>query len=275
MSSDDSGFDKEAEREKLREKYEADQKDRENTRRMSELLLQGATMTGKHCNRCGDPIFRYDGQEFCPTCQQAGEAAANAAEADAGTAAADDAADEPDPVDADQAVAATDVSEDADESGDTADETHDGADAGEEPRVEINDVRVAGRRSDRSDTHSGPPSQQRGETDAEGRSDAGDGSRAPRERRGRSAGRHRHGSDARHRHAGASGRRGASARPDDAGPERHAEADLSEARATLVRTATDLARRAEATDDVARARELLAATREAAEALAALDRTNR
>lgn len=52
-------------------------------------------------------------------------------------------------------------------------------------------------------------------------------------------------------------------------------ADLGEARSSLVRTLNDFARRAEATDDVSRARELLAASREAAEALAALDRANR
>ncbi|WP_123620486.1 Sjogren's syndrome/scleroderma autoantigen 1 family protein [Halorubrum sp. CSM-61] len=63
------GFDKEAEREKLREKFAEDDQKREHTQRMSELLLQGATMTNRHCDDCGDPIFRHDGQEFCPTCQ--------------------------------------------------------------------------------------------------------------------------------------------------------------------------------------------------------------
>lgn len=62
-------FDKEAERERLREKYESDSADREVTERMSQLLLQGATMTNKHCETCGSPIFRYQGQAFCPTCQ--------------------------------------------------------------------------------------------------------------------------------------------------------------------------------------------------------------
>jgi len=62
------GFDKEAEREKLREKLADDEEKREHTQRMSELLLQGATMTNRHCDDCGDPIFRKDGQEFCPTC---------------------------------------------------------------------------------------------------------------------------------------------------------------------------------------------------------------
>ena len=64
-----SDFDKEAEREKLREKYGDESDERAATRQMSELLLKGATMTNKHCDTCGDPVFRYDGQEFCPTCQ--------------------------------------------------------------------------------------------------------------------------------------------------------------------------------------------------------------
>jgi uncharacterized Zn finger protein (UPF0148 family) len=67
-----SDFDKEAEREKLREKYGDEAKQRETTQQMSELLLQGATMTNRHCDECGDPIFRHEGQEFCPTCQSAG-----------------------------------------------------------------------------------------------------------------------------------------------------------------------------------------------------------
>ncbi|MFB6110770.1 MAG: Sjogren's syndrome/scleroderma autoantigen 1 family protein [Halodesulfurarchaeum sp.] len=75
MSED---FDKEAERERLREKYENEDEERATTERMSELLLQGATMTNKHCDACGSPIFRYEGQEFCPTCQ----AEAQTAEAD-------------------------------------------------------------------------------------------------------------------------------------------------------------------------------------------------
>ncbi|MCO8268016.1 hypothetical protein NKF06_15845, partial [Haloferax sp. AB510] len=73
-----SDFDKEAERQRLREKYERDEKKRRSTQRMSELLLKGATMTNKHCDNCGDPLFRYEGQVFCPTCQGEGQAAASA-----------------------------------------------------------------------------------------------------------------------------------------------------------------------------------------------------
>lgn len=66
-----SDFDEEAERERLREQYERDEQKREATERMSELLLKGATMTNVHCETCGDPIFRYEGQLFCPTCEEA------------------------------------------------------------------------------------------------------------------------------------------------------------------------------------------------------------
>lgn len=65
-------FDKEAEREKLREKLEKDQQKRQETQRMSELLLQGATMTNEHCEHCGDPLFRDGDRTFCPTCHGGG-----------------------------------------------------------------------------------------------------------------------------------------------------------------------------------------------------------
>jgi len=81
------GFDKEAEREKLREKLADDEEKREHTQRMSELLLQGATMTNRHCDDCGDPIFRKDGQEFCPTCHTVDAADAEGADPTAGTSA--------------------------------------------------------------------------------------------------------------------------------------------------------------------------------------------
>ncbi|WP_408959971.1 Sjogren's syndrome/scleroderma autoantigen 1 family protein [Natrinema sp. 74] len=63
-----SDFDKEAEREKLREKYERDKEEREATQRMSDLLLKGATMTNAHCGTCGDPLFQQNGTTFCPSC---------------------------------------------------------------------------------------------------------------------------------------------------------------------------------------------------------------
>ena len=77
-----SEFDKEKEREKLRKQLEADEERRKTSQQMSELLLKGATMLNVHCDRCASPIFRYEGEEFCPTCgrtveqiQEGGEAA--------------------------------------------------------------------------------------------------------------------------------------------------------------------------------------------------------
>ena len=67
-TDDDGGFDKEAVREELREKYEKDKREREATERMSDLLLKGATMTNSHCGACGDPLFRQNGTTFCPGC---------------------------------------------------------------------------------------------------------------------------------------------------------------------------------------------------------------
>ncbi|MFW5935622.1 MAG: Sjogren's syndrome/scleroderma autoantigen 1 family protein [Halolamina sp.] len=79
-------FDKEAEREKLREKLEKDERKRQETQRMSELLLQGATMTNDHCDRCGDPLFRDGGETFCPTCGGDGAEAAEGAATGGGEA---------------------------------------------------------------------------------------------------------------------------------------------------------------------------------------------
>ena len=67
-ANDDGGIDKEALREELREKYEREEREREATARMSDLLLKGATMTNSHCGACGDPLFRQNGVEFCPSC---------------------------------------------------------------------------------------------------------------------------------------------------------------------------------------------------------------
>jgi len=68
-----SDFDKEAEREKLRKKFARDEQKRASTQRMSELLLKGATMTNKHCGNCSDPLFRYNDQTFCPSCEAAAD----------------------------------------------------------------------------------------------------------------------------------------------------------------------------------------------------------
>ena len=238
MSGDDSGFDKEAEREKLREKYGDEDESRENARRMSELLLQGATMTGKHCNECGDPIFRYDGQEFCATCQHEAAQNQSADRADVRSAEADPDADTDSDPTADP-PASNDAGTDSD-----AAEAPAGDASDDEPRVEINGVRVADRHASGSDQRRSPS-----QRDADG-SHRG----KARDRNVREPHAHR--------------RTGETADDGSAG-------DLGEARAALVRKLTDLARRAEATDDVARTRELLSATREAADALAALDDADR
>ncbi len=69
-------IDKDAEKEKLRLQFEKEAKSRESSQVMSSLLLQGATMTRKHCKTCGDPIFRQEGEEFCPGCRKGEQAAA-------------------------------------------------------------------------------------------------------------------------------------------------------------------------------------------------------
>lgn len=65
-----SEFDKEAERERLREKYEQEEADRASTKHMSELLLQGMTMTDRHCPECGSPLFSDGDRIFCPECER-------------------------------------------------------------------------------------------------------------------------------------------------------------------------------------------------------------
>lgn len=183
-----SGFDEEAERERLREKYEQDQEKRAATQRMSELLLKGATMTNSHCDACGDPLFRHDGQTFCPTCQAAdGDAAADPETVDDGD------------VDAESTPAAADAPANADT------------------------PTATGRVPD---------------------PDADDSASEPRTQ---------------------------SSRPTPSATESGA-ASLEDARASLSRTLLRYARAAEETDDPRRAKELLAAAREAAEALSALDR---
>ena len=194
-----SDFDREAERERLREKYERDREKRESTQRMSELLLRGATMTDSHCDDCGDPIFRYEGQEFCATCQAEG-ASAESAEREAGTG------------DEDASVATTPT--DAAENGQPA------PDSDPEPEP-----------APRQRAAPAPEPEPRGtpRTPAVDRTGAGT-------------------------------------------TEAEAGADLRAARESLVRTVARFARRAEETDSPREAADHLAAAREAAEALAALDR---
>ncbi|MFC7205105.1 Sjogren's syndrome/scleroderma autoantigen 1 family protein [Haloferax namakaokahaiae] len=196
-----SDFDKEKERQRLREKYERDEQKRDSTQRMSELLLKGATMTNKHCPQCGDPLFRYNGQEFCPSCQAEGQQA-SAADADAASAAEE---------------VATEV-------------VSDGKSTAPRPveRSEHAESETPAQTAEGS--ASAPP--QQGRTQQPGQQSG----QQPTQR------------------------------------QRTGDASLSAARESLVETLTWAANEAAKTDDPHRAKEYLAAAREAAKALAALDR---
>ena len=104
-----SDFDAEAERKRLREKYESEEEDRKRTQQMSELLLKGATMTNRHCGECGSPIFQYEGQEFCPSCQRTagGGTAEEGPTAGDGTTPADDPNGDAETVETDATVGGT------------------------------------------------------------------------------------------------------------------------------------------------------------------------
>ena len=216
-----SDFDKEAERERLREKYEHDQNKRETTEQMSELLLKGATMTNAHCSECGDPIFRYDGQEFCPTCEKAVERDTRRA------------------------------------GGEGADE--DGADAAgdaDQERIEVTDpsegTRVAFS-GDADQSASEGSTKAPGDAPAEARAQAGEEAGEPGPGRAPRRGRERD-------------RRGARATRGDG---------IAAARESLVGALVRFSEEAAATDDPRRAEDHLAAAREAAEAIDALDALNR
>ncbi|EFW93692.1 hypothetical protein ZOD2009_01075 [Haladaptatus paucihalophilus DX253] len=229
-----SDFDKEAEREKLRQQYENEKEERKSTQRMSELLLQGATMTGKHCDTCGDPIFRMNGTEFCPTCQGAGNEASKAETTEAET---------PETVE-------SDASAETETAGEPSEISVESPGHGEEDAQTESTGMGQSREPNRAQSPTPPqsvPRQSRrvppSQTGGENRSER---ARQPETR--------------------AAGTRTAAESGTD---------DLSAAREALVRKLTALAREAEGTNDVGYSRELLAATREAAEALAALDRANR
>ena len=231
-------FDREAEREKLREKYERDRAEREASERMSELLLQGATMTNRHCPECHSPVFSYEGTEFCPTCQRevteegesagaaddapgeetAGGVGANGgATADAGTAPAGDGTgpdEEPNPTE--DPRASEPMAEPEPEPGP--------ADAETGP---TDDVREPRRRQPREETRPAPARERRpARVDPPARREEPTTDRAGADREG-----------------------------------------LDDAEAALVREIANLTRRAEETRDVGRKREFFAAAREAAETL--------
>jgi uncharacterized Zn finger protein (UPF0148 family) len=231
-----SDFDREAERERLEEQYERDQEKRAATERMSDLLLKGATMTDAHCEHCGDPIFRYEGEEFCPTCQQlveggegttdeTGERPAETGQApdqgaDSGEAGSDDGG---------VAVGGDSSGDSEGASAATTGETTTPRDAQSGSPATIRTKRPTGPTADDTDAASGGSSADGEPASNQHQPDAG-----PRDRGG----------------------------PDDG---------LADARASLARALQVHAQQAAETDDPHRAQDHLAAAREAAEALAAFD----
>jgi len=205
-----SDFDKEAERERLREKYERDEEKREVTERMSELLLKGATMTNAHCQDCGDPIFRYDGQEFCATCQKTVRRTGGGSEDDA-----------------------------------TGDGTTDGAN-GDREEIEV---------ATPDETRVQFGGEEAPDPEADGAESADATGDAPRDARSQSA-----------------PTQTPPDRPQSTGaePDGSGMANLRSAHASLSREIARLAQAAENCDDLGQERDLLAATREAAEALEAV-----
>jgi len=247
-----SDFDKEAERERLREKYEQDQQKRAASERMSDLLLKGATMTNAHCNECGDPIFRYDGEEFCPTCQRVvtnDEAAEQAADAEQG-----------------------DPTDDASGQGQQSDEVEQTPEENGDSPAHIEIKQPDGPAVQTGGTQQEAPSGAGGQSQPAGADDA------PAAEPGESASASNQSVGTEEPSSNASVSGGTSAGlsdPDssitgDAAAPAETGGDFDAARASLVRTLRKHAERAESTDDPRRARDHLAAAREAAEALDAL-----
>ncbi|ELZ95290.1 hypothetical protein C440_09437 [Haloferax mucosum ATCC BAA-1512] len=263
-----SDFDKEAERQRLREKYERDEAKRRSTQRMSELLLQGATMTNKHCDQCGDPLFRYEGQVFCPTCQSGEQAAAsedkpadtaqhaeNAAESSeataegaAGTTAEGSGAAVEDATGANGRVTAASDPEDV---------GRDATDAGVS-KVNASDAEAAEVDTSGSDVATGGVPEADAAASTRGKTETA-GSQEPRvtDRPTRRVSTSAHTAGTRETTEHAS---------------RDIDGDVSSARASLVRTLTWAAEKAESTDDPRQVIEYLEVAREAAETIDALDR---
>jgi uncharacterized Zn finger protein (UPF0148 family) len=232
-----SDFDKEAEREKLREKYGDEEEKRAATEQMSELLLKGATMTNAHCTDCGDPIFRHDGQEFCPTCQkpvvrdqsdQPDEAEASDAES------ADDHIEVADPSD-DAHVQFGDGDGDGDTDTATDDRPSEPHNPEERPESPVQSREIPSADPDRT------PPRDRADTSGRTPSAADTGSERPAD--------------------------GTADRARSADPSGAVAQELSAAESLLAETVHRFARRASETDDPRVARDHLAAAREAAEAL--------
>lgn len=262
-----SDFDKEAERERLREQFEREEEKREVTERMSELLLQGATMTNAHCSECGDPIFRYDGQEFCATCEKPVDRGGAAAESEADEGREDEAGrmdDEADRDDEASTGAGDGVSDEPGAGRDGIEVTSPSDDA----RVQFGadqagEAEGAGERAGAGGEAQEPVAHhhrtvgdaargRQGRDASEGEDSAREGAQTPSDRTG-----------GRGPTPGGSPSSGGSPRP-------LGSPGVDRARGALHRTLTRLSQQAEATEDPREAEAYLSAAREAAETLAAL-----
>jgi len=253
-----SDFDKEAERERLREKYEEDKQKRAASERMSDLLLKGATMTNAHCNDCGDPIFRYDGDEFYPTCQRVvtnDEAVEQAAE---GEGQVDEPVQTPD-----DAGAGSDQSP-ATENGDTPD--HIEVKQPDGPAVRTGGDGSATDQSTADQPDAAADRQTAGASQSNAAADSGAGG----SQSGQSQSSQSQPSRPQPRRSQPNQSRGQPSQAPSASAAPADGDDFGAARASLVRTLRDHAERAENCEDPRRARDHLAAAREAAEALSAL-----
>jgi uncharacterized Zn finger protein (UPF0148 family) len=248
-----SDFDREAAREELREKFERDNEKRKTTQRMSELLLKGATMTNRHCDTCGDPIFRYQGQEFCPTCQNA--------TVDGGPDSVQDETDQPTPVSAESAADSTTPATDAATAGRQAGD----GDASVPVEPASPDRQQPTPADHQQATTTGDRQQPTTTGDRQQPTTTGD-----RQQPTTTGDRQQPTTPAESAESPTAG--GETAEPQPA-PLAGDTADLDTARASLVRTLTRYSREAESADDPRRAKELLSVARESAETLAALDRT--
>ncbi len=229
------GFDKEAEREKLREKFAEDEQQREHTQRMSELLLQGATMTNRHCDACGDPIFRHDGHEFCPTCHAT-----------------------------DDGYAIPTDDETADDQPSVSDETADSREAPDAVRASAADHSAGPDRTHNSGGVSGSA----GSAGADGAAtNAAGGTAGPI---GGVCQTDTEAPDPSSRQSASGSPEDTAVERE--GTRQDTAGDIEVARRSLVRTLHRFAQAAERSDDPRRARERLEAAREAAEVLATLDR---
>ncbi|WP_226039907.1 Sjogren's syndrome/scleroderma autoantigen 1 family protein [Natrinema sp. DC36] len=240
-----SDFDKEAEREKLREKYEQDKEERKATQRMSDLLLKGATMTNAHCGTCGDPLFQHEGTTFCPSCHGNPDAVE-------GTGLEAQSADE-------QSTAGQPATERS-----TAEQPTTGQSAAEQPaagqpateqpaddgrdRPAMADATTADT-VDAADSEAGRAADADGEPIAAGRRRADEGVRQPRSQPSDSSG---------------------ESRSQSTVTPPSVDADLETARDALVRTLEKFAAEAAAADDPRYARDCLEAAREAGETLSTL-----